>query len=118
MGLTIAPNPSGTPVGGMTGQSESHLQFRMVDVTFDSSMAAGGETITPAHVGLTTIYGVIEVGADTPSGYVFKYDNDDNKITAYQSYATTATTNSAQALAQASTADISATPVRFLVIGA
>lgn len=118
MGLTIAVSPTGTPVGGVTGENSGHLKFVFVDVTFDSSLLAGGETLTPAHVGLTTIYGVVEAGANAPIGYIFKWDLDDTKLTAYQSNGYTATTNAAAALTEATAIDISTTPVRFLVIGA
>ena len=68
-------------------------------------------------MGLTTIFGVIEAGANTPLGYIFKWDTDDTKLTAYYSNGYTATTNSAAALTEASTVNLAATPVRFLVIG-
>ena len=71
MTMTIAPNPAGHPVGGMTGQLAGHLKYVFVDVTFDSSLLSAGETLTPAHVGLTTIFGVIEAGANAPVGVIF-----------------------------------------------
>lgn len=50
------------------------------DVTFDSSYATGGESLTPAQLGLTVI-DFFEV--DSNPGYLFKYDYTNQKLKAY-----------------------------------
>lgn len=99
-------------------EAVSHFQAKLVDVTFDSSLLAGGEAqLTAANVGMTTILGVIEVSADVPAGVIFKYDLDGELLTAFQTKAYAATTVAAGALAQATAIDLSASICRFLVIG-
>ena len=113
MALVLRPLGPSVP-----GEAVSHLRVKIVDFTFDSSLAAGGEAgISATNLGMTEILGVIEIGGDTPVGYVFKWDKDGEKITAFQSQGYTATTVAAGVMVEASTADISATPVRFLVLG-
>lgn len=113
MGLVLRPIGPSVP-----GDHAAHLRSAIVIVTFDSSLAAGGEAgISAVNLGWTEILGVVEIGADAPVGYVFKWDKDGEKITAFQSQAYTATTVAAGVLTEASTADISTTPVKFLVLG-
>lgn len=52
-------------------------------ITFDSSYATGGETLTPANIGLGVIDRIeFNQGED---GYVFKYDYTNQKVLVYRS---------------------------------
>lgn len=115
MALTITPVAN----GGKAGESTAHLLFRFVDVTFDSSLAAGGESLTAASLGMSSILAVIEAGAAVPIGFVFKWDNDGEKLTAFQVPSEAAVTLAATVLVEAATVDVAtiAGVVRFLVIG-
>jgi len=100
------------------GELASHLRVKIVDVTFDSNLLSGGEAgISAANLGMTEILGVIEIGGNSPVGYVFKWDKDGELINAFYSQGYTATTVAAGVLVEAATADLSTTPVRFLVLG-
>ena len=50
------------------------------DITFDSSYATGGESLTPAQFGLVSIDLVL---AETASGYMFQYDYTNSKLKAF-----------------------------------
>ena len=59
--------------------SETKMEYT---VGFDSSYASGGESLTAANVGLTSIH---RVSAAPKSGYVFAYDYSANKLRVYNS---------------------------------
>ena len=78
-------------------------------VTFDSSYATGGESLTPASLGFQTFD---YVGLTTSGGYVFEYDHANSKVKAYWPEADGA------AMAEvASTTDLSAITCRIRAIG-
>lgn len=49
-------------------------------ITFDSSYPTGGESLTAANLGLTTLYAVMPMSKD---GYTFQYDLGNSKLLAY-----------------------------------
>ncbi len=49
-------------------------------IDFDSSYPTGGESLTPANVGLTKID---SIDFDSTSGYTFVYDHTNQKVLAY-----------------------------------
>ena len=51
--------------------------FKMADIAFDSSYANGGESITPADLGLLRIDNMI---IEPKGGYTFEYDSTNEKI--------------------------------------
>lgn len=51
-----------------------------LDITFDSSYATGGESLTPAALGLVNVDVVLATGS---GGYVFKYDKANQKLLAF-----------------------------------
>lgn len=82
---------------------------RLVKITFDASYPTGGEALTAADCGLTTID---EFLAHAAGGRVFEYDYTNAKLLAYQS------AGSAAALAQVpDTTDLALVVTRALVIG-
>lgn len=83
-------------------------------IAFDSSYATNGEAILLSQLGLTTIDQMIVY---PQSGYVFVWDNTNNKIKAY--WVPTGTNASAQALGEvANNTDLSAlNAVPFEAIG-
>lgn len=92
-------------VGGKKGKSLVNKE-----VTFDNSYATGGESLTPALLGLATI----DYLKANPSatGYVFNYDYAANKILALRGAGTGAV------LAEETAAvDLSATVTRVQAIG-
>ena len=56
--------------------------YIMADLTFDSSYAIGGESLTANAFGLSTIERLI---IEPCQGYIFEYDYTNNKVKAYQS---------------------------------
>lgn len=85
------------------------MKVAIATVTFDSSLAAGGEAFVPADVGMTAFLFVgIE---DSNTGTVAKYDRVNGKITAYESGTADAGLNEADG------DDLSASPIRVLCIG-
>jgi hypothetical protein len=63
---------------------EGKFASQIVDVTFDSSYSAGGESILPSEVGLKKIYGAVILGVKdtTSAGYHIVWDYDSNKLIA------------------------------------
>lgn len=71
MGLTVSNlNP------GVAGNKRRNT----LDITFDSSYPTGGESLTPAALGLVSVDIVLATGT---GGYVFKYDKANQKLLAY-----------------------------------
>lgn len=52
----------------------------VVDITFDSSYATGGEALTAAQLGLNALDIIL---CETRSGYMFQYDHTNAKLQAY-----------------------------------
>lgn len=77
----------------------------VLDVTFDSSYDAGGESLTPANLGLSTIHKVfLGAGNITTAFYTTQYDYTNKKLLAQ--------TGGAQA-----TGDLSTLTVRLAALG-
>lgn len=108
-------------------------KVRTVEVTFDSSYDAGGESLTAASVGLAEILFVdASPDANALPGHIVAYNystkklqvfrvgthtHTENTAAAYTQNATTAA-NSAAALAEVTAAtDLSTLKVRVLVVG-
>lgn len=83
--------------------SGGNLRRNIMDITFDSSYATGGESLTPAMLGLVRVdkFNAQEVG-----GRTFPYDRSTQKLQAYAS--TTEVAN---------TTDLSAVTVRVEALG-
>lgn len=80
-------------------------------VTFDSSYATGGESLTPASLGFQTFD---FVSVTTSGGYVFSYDHTNSKVKAYW---VDTSTDGAPLAEVASTTDLSAITCRIRAIG-
>lgn len=59
--------------------SLQNLAYRVAEVIFDSSYPTGGETVTPASLGLSSIVAVLPVDSKIPVGW----DPANNKLIAY-----------------------------------
>lgn len=107
--------------GAQIGHNSQHLKFGFVDVLFDSSLASGGEDASGVAAGLgwSSVLFMCEAGSAVPSGYLFKYDNDTVKLTAFQVPSQAAVTLAATVLAEAGSADVGtiAATVRFFCVG-
>ena len=75
MGLTISSLESHS-LGNLLGTSAT--------VTFDSSYATGGETLLPKQVALGSFVGPVDI-IEGEDGYIFKWDNANQKIVVYES---------------------------------
>jgi len=88
---------------------------KIISITADSSWADGGESLTPAMCGLTSIDWVdsaVAVAAGTGTvGYVVGYDYVNSKLLAYMGAAT------AVGFPQASTIDLSGHTIKLRVVG-
>lgn len=108
MALTILDVDAGPPspvIGAATPYGDVVKQ-----VTFDSSYATGGESLTPAMLGLTSI---VFLDPNAAGGYFFVYDYANQKLLAYLSGSANAV------LAEvASTTDLSAIATRIYARGA
>lgn len=80
-------------------------------VTFDSSYATGGESLTPASLGFQTFD---FVSVTTSGGCVFEYDHTNSKVKAYW---INAIPDGAATAEVASTTDLSAFTCRIRAIG-
>lgn len=74
MGLTLDTVRSST-LGGACRQ-------KIIDITFDSAYASGGEPLTPATLGMRHIDAVV---FENKSGYVLDYDRTNEVVHAYRS---------------------------------
>lgn len=91
MSLTLA---------NITKMSTGNKHLVAVDVTFDSSYPTGGESLTPADLGLLNIdFALVDVGAAAAgtSGVVVKYDRTNSKLQAFQAPAAGTHTHTAPA---------------------
>lgn len=73
MGLTV------TRTGDWTGYFGT-LRYARATIAFDSSYPTGGESLTPADLGMKTI-DLIQI--HSKSGLVFEYDYTNKKVLAY-----------------------------------
>lgn len=69
-----------------------NLRYAYVKVDFDSSYPTGGESLTPADVGMREF---VDVKIHPTSGFLFEYDYTNEKILAYTQGAAHATAGSA-----------------------
>jgi hypothetical protein len=84
-------------------------------ITFDAEYVAGGESLTPAMIGLGTIdYLSLNQGED---GYVFHYDKGNNKVMAYVTIDPADAGGANVVLQEAGAIDLSAVVVEFHAIG-
>lgn len=61
-----------------------NFRYSIVDITWDSSYATGGEALTPAQVGLSEILYCTDVGNyDAQGKTVVAYDAANDKLAAY-----------------------------------
>lgn len=88
---------------------QSHRTY--ANVTFDSSMAAGGESLTPGMLGFSKA--VTEVRVSGATGYKVEYDYATKKLIAYQMPAAA----TAGPLQGATGVDLSAVTVRVVATG-
>lgn len=107
MALTIAnthPQAQALSFGGLNG--------RLVTVTFDSSYASGGESLTPSDVGMSEFLAVIPLpDANALEGNIPVYDYTAQKLMVLGSGTTGAV------LDEAGADDLSTLVVRVLCLG-
>lgn len=107
MGLTVA-SLQNTVIGDR--------RLTTSTVTFDSSYASGGESLTGQNLGLPA--GRVDfVVAESASGYVFSYDYTNKKLLAYVTKDPGDTGGANVVLQEAGAIDLSALAVRVLAIG-
>lgn len=80
MALTVFDRDAAPPSRVVGAQSPFADVIK--DVTFDSSYATGGLSLTPAMLGLTSI---LKLDASPAGGYVFPYDYTNAKLMALRS---------------------------------
>jgi len=107
MALTIATSSAGVEFErGVPGD----MQYRVFEITFDSSYPTGGESMTAADIGFSKIEFITFAGGD--GGYVFDYDFANSKVIVYRS------AGSAAALGQVpNTTNLSAITTRAMAWG-
>lgn len=110
MALTIANT---TP---QSGDVWGRQKTRIVTVTFDSSYPTGGESFTPANVGLASFTAVF-FSPDSSPAYQFAYDYTNQKILVFgvQQDADAAVTDPFDE--EDDTADLSTVTIRVLCVG-
>jgi hypothetical protein len=99
--------------------SVGNVRGRLVTVTFDASYAAGGESFTPADVGLSEFYCVIpSVDANANLPYVVQYDYTAQKLQVFgvEQDADASTTEPLDE--ENAAADLSSLVVRVFCLGA
>lgn len=67
-------------VGKPRRSKMGNMYVNVVDVTMSSNYTTGGESLTPAMLGLTRVEFVIP---STAGGYMFEYDHPTNKLKVY-----------------------------------
>lgn len=97
-----------TPIAGGT----AGLRMKVKTVTFDSSYPTGGEALTAADFGLSSI---VWAHASNASGYVFSYDYTNSKLLAYRGDNDNAA--DAPMIEVANAVNLSAVATRVTVIG-
>lgn len=87
------------------------------DITFDSSLVAGGESLTPAMLGFGSTIKELRVSGDH-DGYVVQYNYTTQTLTAYQIPATDGLAATVIPMDEADTIDLSGiTEVKVVAIG-
>lgn len=76
---------------GVSGNKRENI----ADVAFDSSYPTGGESLTPAQLGLTSVDVVL---SDHKAGYNFVYDKANQKLLAYNGTTQVANTTDLSAI--------------------
>jgi hypothetical protein len=111
MALTVAQTtPQSADVWG-------RQRVRVVTVTFDASYPTGGESFTPANVGLSAFSVVIpsiNAGVAAHAGRVVQFDYTNNKLMVFVEEAVAA---GGPLLEVADTTDLSTLVLRVLCIG-
>jgi hypothetical protein len=78
MGLSYSQLAEGYFGGG--------LKYRLLDVTFDSSYASGGEPLSGAEFGIDSVLAILLGTVDQDSaGYIVQYDKQVGKLRVFQS---------------------------------
>ena len=91
------------------------LKVKFVDVTFDSSYASGGESLTARDLGLQEVLIVLAETAQDSDAYLVKYDKANAKLLCFVQ---AAGGDSVAGLAQASALDdLSGVTVRLMAMG-
>ena len=93
-------------------------RVRVYDVTFDSSYPTGGESLTPADVGLKiihTVQGSPARNADGPLAHPIVYDYANSKLLAHQFDGSALSTQAFEEVAAG--ADLSAFSTRLMIVG-
>lgn len=89
-------------------------RVKIVKVTFDNSYASGGESFTPADVGMAAFDLVlVSVDANALGGYVVQYDYTAQKLRVFEEEAAAA----GGPLLEEGAVDLSTLVVRVLCIG-
>ena len=89
---------------------DGQMHRTFADITFDSSLAAGGESLTPAMLGFGRMIRELRVSGNT-DGYLVVYDYAAEKLTAYRQSAATG------AFDEADTIDLSTIECKVVAIG-
>jgi len=118
MALSIATSSSGTDFpSGVPG----NLQYKIVEVTFDSSYVTGGESFTAANLGWDKIefvvIGNVEDASGTDYAYFALYDYTNSKIKVYNNDASESSTDLQTTIEVANAADLSNVTARIMVYG-
>ena len=118
MALSISTSSSGAEFPkGVPG----NLQYRIVEVTFDSSYATGGESLTADDIGLDKIefvsIGNVEDASGTDVAFFALYDYSNSKIKVYNGDASNTSTDLTSTIEVANAADLSNVSVRIMVYG-
>ena len=118
MALSISTSSSGAEFPkGVPGD----LQYRIVEVTFDSSYATGGESLAASDLGLDKIefvaIGNVEDTSGTDYAYFALYDYANSKIKVYNGDASNTTTDLSSTIEVGDTEDLSNVSVRIMVYG-
>ena len=118
MALSIASTSGG---GEFPKGVPGNLQYRIVEVTFDSSYVTGGESFTASDLGWYKIefvvIGNVEDTSGTDYAYFALYDYSNSKIKVYNSDASETSTDLQTTIEVANAADLSNVTVRVMVYG-
>jgi hypothetical protein len=89
---------------------DGQMHRTFANVTFDSSLAAGGEDLTPAMLGFGHMIRELRTSGEM-AGYLVEYDYANEKLSAYRQSAATG------AFDEADTIDLSTKTIRVVAIG-
>lgn len=88
-----------------------NMRLKIYDVTFDNSYPTGGESLTPADLGLNHIEAIIAEGG----AYNFGYDYTNEKLKAF--YGNNDAASDGPLVEVANATDLSSVSTRIVVIG-